>query len=395
MKLNSIINRYIFKELFPIFFVSVIFFLFLFLMARMLYIVNLVMNYNLSLKAVMMIIVLTLPSFLTYILPLSVMMSILLTTLRFAGDNEILALKTSGLSLYQLLPPVLTFCILGVLITMFMTIMVIPRTQGLLISTMAQQIASNANVGLKEQTFNTNIDNVIIYAGEIDTHTGSMRDIFIEDKSNPEMAVTVTAPRGLLLTDAETQMISLVLFDGEALQTNIKDKTANDMKFSKFELHYDLKEILGALDKAENSRSRKEMSLKELRDTIELTADLKNKTYYRAIVALADRFSMPFSCLFLGVLVFALGAQLQVNRKSFGLLLGFVFFLLYYILYSMGHSMAKKGQIDPWLGSWLPNIVIAVLAVYFLVQVAREKELWVNKILMKLNTYIVSFGKQA
>lgn len=151
MKLNSIINRYIFKELFPIFFVSVIFFLFLFLMARMLYIVNLVMNYNLSLKAVMMIIVLTLPSFLTYILPLSVMMSILLTTLRFAGDNEILALKTSGLSLYQLLPPVLTFCILGVLITMFMTIMVIPRTQGLLISTMAQQIASNANVGLKEQ----------------------------------------------------------------------------------------------------------------------------------------------------------------------------------------------------------------------------------------------------
>ena len=395
MKLNSIINRYIFKELFPIFFVSVVFFLFLFLMARMLYIVNLIMNYNLSFKAVMMIVVLTLPSFLTYILPLSVMMSILLTTLRLSGDNEILALKTSGLSLYQLLPPVITFCVLGVAATMLMTIVIIPKTQGILISTMARQIAGNANVGLKEQTFNTNIENVIIYAGEIDTHTGSMRDIFIEDKSNPEMSVTVTAPRGLLLTDAETQMISLVLFNGEALQTNLKDKTANDMKFSKFELHYNLKEILGALDKAENNRSRKEMSLKELRDTIELTADLKNKTYYRAIVALADRFSMPFSCLFLGVLVFALGAQLQVNRKSFGLLLGFAFFLLYYILYSMGHSMAKKGQIDPWLGSWLPNLVIAVLAIYFLVQVARERELWVNKILMKLHIYIVSFGKQA
>lgn len=395
MKLNSIINRYIFKELFPIFFVSIIFFLFLFLMARMLYIVNLVMNYNLSFKAVMMIIALTLPSFLTYILPLSIMMSILLTTLRLSGDNEILALKTSGLSLYQLLPPVLTFCVMGVLVTMLMTIIIIPKTQGLLISTMARQIANNANIGLKEQTFNTNIENVIIYAGEIDTHNASMRDIFIEDKSNPEMSVTVTAPRGLLLTDVKTQVVSLVLFDGEILQTNLKNKTANDMKFSKFELHYDLKEILGVLDKAENNRSRKEMSLKELRNTIELTAELKNNTYYRAIVALVDRFSMPFSCLFLGVLVFALGAQLHVNRKSFGLLLGFVFFLLYYILYSMGHSMAKKGQIDPWLGSWLPNIVIGVLAVYFLVRVAREKELWINKILMKLHTYIVSFGKQA
>lgn len=394
MKLNSIINRYIFKELFPIFFVSVIFFLFLFLMARMLYIVNLVMNYNLSLKAIAVIIMLTLPSFLTYILPLSVMMSILLSTLRLSSDNEILALKTSGFSLYQLLPPVLAFCVLGVVLTMLMTIMIIPRTQGLLMSTMAQQIAANANVGLKEQTFNTNIENVIIYAGEIDTHTGNMYNIFIEDKSNPDVSVTVTAPRGLLLTDAESQTISLVLFDGEALQTNLKDKTANDVKFSKFELHYDLKDILGALQKAESNKNRKEMSLKELRKTIELTAELKDKTYYRAIVALADRFSFPFSCLFLGVLVFALGAQLHVNRKSFGLLLGFVFFLLYYILYSMGHSMAKKGQIDPWMGSWLSNIVIAVLAIYFLVKVAREKELWVNKILMKLYAYISSFGKQ-
>lgn len=394
MKLNSIINRYIFKELFPIFFVSVIFFLFLFLMARMLYIVNLVINYNLSLKAIIIIIGLTLPSFLTYILPLSVMMSILLSTLRLSGDNEILALKTSGFSLYQLLPPVLAFCLLGVVLTMFMTIMIIPKTQGLLISTMTQQIAANANVGLKEQTFNTNIDNVIIYAGEIDTHSGSMSNIFIEDKSNPEVSVTVTAPRGLLLTDAGSQTISLVLFDGEALQTNLKDKTANDVKFSKFELHYDLKEILGVLEKAENNKNRKEMSLKELRKTIELTAELKDKNYYRAIVALADRFSFPFSCLFLGVLVFALGAQLHVNRKSFGLLLGFVFFLLYYVLYSMGHSMAKKGQIDPWMGSWLANVVFAVLAIYFLVQVAREKELLVNKILMKLYAYAASFGKQ-
>lgn len=395
MKLNSIVNRYIFRELFPIFFVSIVFFLFLFLMARMLYIVNLVMNYNLSFTAVMMIILLTLPSFLTYILPLSVMMSVLLTTLRLSGDNEILALKTSGLSLYQLLPPVLAFCVLGLAITMVMTIIVIPRTQGMLLSTMTQQMAANANIGLKEQTFNAGIDNVVIYAGQFEPSDGTMRNVFIEDKSNPEMSVTITAPRGVLRTDEQAQVVSLVLFDGEILQTNVKNKTANDMKFTQFELHYDLKEMLGELDRADNERSRREMSVKELRDTIELTANLKNKTYYRAMVALADRFSMPFACLCLGVLVFALGAQLQVNRKSFGLLLGFIFFLLYYVLYSMGHSMAKKGQIDPWLGSWLPNIVIAVLAIYFLVQVAREKELWINKMLLKLHTYMISFGKQA
>lgn len=395
MKLNTIINRYIFTEMFPVFFVSVIFFLFLFLMARMLYIVNLILNYDLSLAAVLSIVVLTLPSFLTYVLPLSVMMSVLLTTLRLSGDNEILAFKTSGLSLYQLLPPVIAFCLLGLIVTMFMTIAVIPKTQGMLLSTMAKQMADNINIGLKEQAFNAGIKDVVIYAGEIDPHTGSMRNIFIEDKSNPEMSVTLTAPRGFIVTDAAAKMVSLVLLDGEALRTNVKSKTSNDMKFTRFEVHYDLKELLGALDSADRQKSRKEMSLQELRKTIELTADLKNNTYYRARTALADRFSMPFACLFIGVLAFALGAQLHVNRKSFGLLLGFVFFLVYYILYSMGHSMAKKGQIDPWLGSWMPNIVIGILAVYFLVQVAREKELWINKMLLKLNAYMASFGKQA
>lgn len=394
MKFNSIINRYIFKELLPVFFVSVAFFLFLFLMARMLYIVNLVINYNLSFKAVVAVIALTLPSFLTYILPLSVMMSVMLTMLRFSSDNELLALKTSGLSLYKLLPPVLAFCILGLLVTMLMTIIIIPKTQGMLFATMAKQMAANVNIGLQEQTFNASIENVVIYAGKINPETGEMLDIFIEDKSNPEVALTVTAPRGKLSSDVGTKTISLVLYDGEALHTNVKNKTANDLKFTHFELHYDLKDILGALDSADKGRNRREMSLKELRDTIELTADLKNRTYYRAMTALADRFSMPFSCLFIGILAFALGAQLQVNRKSFGALLGFMAFLLYYILYSMGHSMAKKGQMDPWLGSWLPNIVIGVLAIYFLVQVAREKELWINKMLLKLNNYIVSFGKQ-
>lgn len=377
----------------PVFCISVMFFLFLFLMARMLYIVNLIMNYNLSFKGVMTIIALTLPSFLTYILPLSVMMSVLLTTLRLSTDNEILALKTSGVSMYQLLPPVLVFCFLGFVLTTFMTVIVVPRTQGMLFATMAQQVAENVNIGLQEQTFNTTIKDVVIYAGEIDPQSGTMRNVFIEDKSNPEVSVTVTAPRGIILTDREVKQVSLVLYNGEVVHTNVKNKTANDIKFTKFELHYDLKSLLTSLNEEDEGKDRREMSIQELRETIELTAELKDRTYYRALVALSDRFSMPFGCLIMGVLAFSLGGQLQVNRKSFGFLLGFIFFLLYYVLYSMGHSLAKKGQIIPWLGSWLPNMIVGVIAVYFLIQVAREKELWINKLLLKLYTYIVSFGK--
>ena len=126
MKLNTAVNRYIFKEMIPPYIMNLLFFVFVFLMRQILEITNVVVNYQVSITAFFLMLTYSMPFFLAYIVPMSVMMSVLLTFLRLSSDNEIVALKASGVSLYHLLPPVILFSVLNALLTAYMAIYGMP-----------------------------------------------------------------------------------------------------------------------------------------------------------------------------------------------------------------------------------------------------------------------------
>ena len=88
---------------------------------------------------------------------------------------------------------------------------------------------------------------------------------------------------------------------------------------------------------------------------------------------LHEKFSIPFACLFLGILAFPLGIQSSFQQKSSGLALGVLFFLVYYLLLAMGWSAGETGKISPVIALWTPNIIIGGLGVFFLIRNAQEK----------------------
>ena len=67
----------------------VVFFIFVFLMQQILEITNMIVNYQVSILAFFLMLVYSMPYFLVFIIPMSVMMSVLLTFLRLSNDNEI------------------------------------------------------------------------------------------------------------------------------------------------------------------------------------------------------------------------------------------------------------------------------------------------------------------
>ena len=70
------------------------------------------------------------------------------------------------------------------------------------------------------------------------------------------------------------------------------------------------------------------MSLSELRRYIS-TATGKDAQYYVSLIELHKKFSIPFACIVLGFLAVPLGVQSRSAKRSFGLGLGLVFFLLW------------------------------------------------------------------
>ena len=158
------------------FVINTVFFTFIFLMTKILDITKMIVNYKISLFSVIMILVYSVPRFLTFVIPMSVMMAVLLTFLRLSSDNEIVALKAGGISIYGLIPSVLVFSMMGLILTGFMTVYGSPWGKLLIRERTFQIAVSHSNVGLKERTFNDGFKDVMLYINKIDLKSKNLVD---------------------------------------------------------------------------------------------------------------------------------------------------------------------------------------------------------------------------
>ncbi len=369
MKINTIINRYIFREMLSPFVINTLFFTFVFLMAEMLKITDLVVNYGVGLITVIMMLFYSTPFFLVFVIPMSVMMAVLLTFLRMSADNEIMALKTGGLNPYRLLPSVVLFCLIGCGLTLTMSIYGLFWSRSSINNLSLKILSSNLDIGLKERTFNDSFNGVMMYVNKIDPQNNVLIDVFIEDKRTRDITSTVIASQGKLFSKPGAMVFHLRLYQGIINQVGLEDRTANTINFDTYDLTLDLKKAATDL----SSRRRKnELRLSELRQYIE-RATQKDQKYYKALLEYHKKFSIPFACFSLGLLALPLGIQSKSTKRSTGLILGLVFFLIYYLLLSAGMVWGETGDYPPVVGMWVPNLVMSGLGLYLLVKTANEQ----------------------
>ena len=390
MKINTITNRYLLKDMLAPFGINMLVFTFLFLMTQMVEITNWIVNYSLDFLDVLTMIFFTLPWFLMFIIPMSVMMAILLTFLRLSSDNEIVALKSCGLSIYRLLPPVLLFAALGSLLTGFITLYAVPLSRAHMEEMALRMAASNVDIGLKERTFNTAFKKVMLYVSKIDTQNKKLLDIFIEDNRQADVVSTVVAPEGRLFSEPENFTFHLLLFNGTIHQTNLKERSATSIQFDTYKISLDLSKEMDDLEDRE--KHREEMSIAELRQYVKESAE-KDEDYYKARIVLQRRFSIPVACLTMGLLAFPLGMQSKTAKRSFGLILCLFFFLLYYVLLTAGYAFGEDGTLAPEIGMWLPNVTMGSIGILFLIQTGRERSLKIEIIARLVQLLFARFGR--
>jgi lipopolysaccharide export system permease protein len=391
MKLNSITNRYILKEMFVPFSINIFIFTFLFLMAEMLRIANWIVNYNLSIWAVFTLIFYMMPAFLIFIIPMSIMLAILLTFLRLSSDNEIVAIKSCGMSIYGLLPPVLLFALLGFLLTMLLTLWAAPRSNASLEEISLKVATTNLDIGLKERTFNDTFKGVMMYVNKIDIQNRKLIDVFIEDKRQADIISTVVAPEGRLISEPEKYTYHLILSNGTIHQTNPKQRSANSIQFNTYTLSLNFKEQVANV--AKRKKGRREMSVPELRQYIDTLAGKDEKAFQKAKIELYRRFSIPVACLALSLVAFPLGIQSKTAKRSFGLILCLFFFFIYYLLLTAGYSFGKSGVLPPVIGMWLPNFVMTGIGLFFLFQTGREKSLKIDFLAQRFQLIFRRFNR--
>jgi lipopolysaccharide export system permease protein len=378
MQIFNIINRYILKELLYPFVISLFFLTFVFLMTRIPEITNMVVNYNADILSIGFMIVYTLPRFLEFTIPMSVMISILLTFMRMAQDNEIVALKGAGVSLYKLLPPVFIFGLSGVLLTMCITLFGVSWGK-LSIKTKSIELArTSIDAALQARQFNNELEDVMIYVGHVDMKTKALNDVFIEDRRTKGVVTISIAPKGKLIQLKDEQIYTIRLYNGMINQVDMDDSSVSNLGFGDYDINIDLTTLSKAPGKI-----LKDLDEKSFIELIEfIRAGIKDKSLLNeALMELHEKFSIPFACLSLGILAFPLGIQSASLRKSSGFTLGISFFLLYYFLLAAGWSAGEIGAYPPIVGMWLPNLIMGGVGIFFLIKNAKEEPVQFPKFL--------------
>jgi lipopolysaccharide export system permease protein len=119
-------------------------------------------------------------------------------------------------------------------------------------------------------------------------------------------------------------------------------------------------------------------------------ADKRDDRYYLTLMEFHKKFSLPFSCLFLALLAVPLGIQSRHGKRSFGVVLGLVFFLFYYLMLSAGWVFGETGVYPPLIGMWVPNLVMGAIGLFLLVRNAKERPVQIEFI----GKAIAAFKKQ-
>ncbi len=368
---------YVTSEILPPFAVGLLVFTIILLTARILKLVELLVTRGVSFLQISNLLALILPTFIEMTVPMALLLGILFGLGRLSSDLEMTALKTLGFSPVQILLPIGLFALIISLITLLITTWVRPAANSALKKQLYSLAKGRVTTALKENVFNNDFPNVLIYVEEVIPPGITSKGVLIVDRRDSEKQNIILGKVALFLTDEESRTLSLKLFDGV-----IHEKEKNRSEFS--QTHFNVYHFRLDFEEAfrlgrRKQRGPKEMLLPQLGEAIRLKEEQGLKPTSE-LLELHRRFAFPFAPLIfslLGVSLVMVPARHRASR-SWGLTSCLFWLLLYYGLLSTGKALGERELVPPMLALWIPNIVVGLIALYFFRKAIRETPSWLE-----------------
>jgi len=190
------------------------------------HLIRLVLDKGLPAKVVIEVFLLNLPWMLALSIPMAVLVAVLMAFGRLSQDNEVIALKASGISIIKMIFPVfvVTACLVAALI--FFNNTVLPEANHKASKLMGDITRKKPLVFVEEGMLIDEFKGFKIQIQKIDVKTGTMEGVKIfQEKPNGKIGIT-TAKRGFLEYVNNRDMLKFILFDGEILEPDKENQEA-------------------------------------------------------------------------------------------------------------------------------------------------------------------------
>lgn len=361
-------NIYLLKELSQILLLALGILTFILVLSRLAKLADLVINKGVGMSDIIMLLAFSIPPYLTFTLPMAFLLSVIVVLGRLSTENEILALKASGVNLRWLFVPIV---FLGLIVTacgLFNTNTLLPSSSGLFRETLINIVKKGISVDDKEGVFNDTVPGVVIYIDNVDSGKSGLSGVVVSDDRDSDVKQTISARKGFVNIDPDTFELYFMLENGSLHRWEKETDTYRNINFEQYTFTMNLNEMMPRV-----SAMRKptwEMDRKELRGALANTTD-KNRRY-DLLIEIYKKISLPLSPLAFVILTIPLGVRRKVEGRFSGALYSLFLFIFYYILMALTESLGKLVYVPPLLMAFVPNIIIVAIGAYLVRSLNRE-----------------------
>ncbi len=362
----STINSYILRQTLGPLFAAIGIALLVLLTERMLRLLDLVLDTGGGLTVLLQMLAFLVPHYMALALPVAFFLGVLLAFSRLHHSRELDALGSAGISLSRLMVPVI---ILGIGLSVLSAANFAvgqPYTRYIYRALVHNVSEAAANVYLKERTF-MEVKGVTFMAERIWRNSQEFARVFIYEENDKGQAIATTAERGSLHVAPKGEQSTLQLRDGVRLESPIekpaKVMTESDtavgqagaLQFGQLQVPIDLVGQQGFRPRGEDERELTLFELWRYRN-----APPQGVTTDQMLSDFHDRLVRSLSVLFLPFLAvsFALGPRRA--RQAYGIAMGLLILVAYNQALSIGKSLASIDRVSPFVGQWLPFVILAL-----------------------------------
>jgi LPS export ABC transporter permease LptG/LPS export ABC transporter permease LptF len=295
------------------------------------------------------------PQSLGLTIPMSVLLGLLVAFGRLSADREFVAMQACGVSLLRLARPVALLSVASAAASAYVLLVSVPNANQQYREIAFGVIADRAESNVKARVFFDDFPDLVLYVREI-PQAGGWRGVFMADNRSGQPSTIYLAQSGRVAIDRARSRAEVVLENG----TRHTADAAGKYEVSAFERQVLNVDPARMFDRATPTKGEREMTIPELRAHI---ANLQRQgiSTHNAQMEIHKKFSIPFACFVFGLIGLALGASNRRDGKLASFVLGIAVVFVYYVLLYIGMATVKGHMLPPWLGVWLPNIVLGLV----------------------------------
>ena len=364
-----ILDRYIVREIFRHALLGLVVFTFVFFVPQLVRLMELLVRHSGSGGQLVKLFLCLFPGVLTFTVPMSILVGVLLGLGRMSADSEIIALTALGIGRRRILLPVAVLAFCGVLVTALMTLWAGPLFLRAFRTVEADLIANQVSFQVQPRVFDERFPKTVLYVNDVSASGTQWHGVFLAEAGDANSSQLTLAENAIVIAEPRLGKLELHLQGGATHEFNRQDPNHYSVtQFGQSDLPI---EVTGLLPSKERSLSNQERSFSQLLFD-------RGPGWREARVELHRRIAFPFACIFFALVAVPLGSQPRRGGRAAGTLLAVLLIASYYLLFVFGAGMARQGTLPVPAGIWIANLALGVLGLVLLprMEQLRSDQFW-------------------